>query len=128
MAVALVAVNAVSAQDMEKRTYYPGGQVKEVVVEQDGRAHYTAYHENGQLSQRGAFWMGRPDGVWRQYNEQGNLVCRVKFTAGHRTGIWVVTNVNGRDKLELKYRADKLQRISAADENGDMVVVREEKQ
>lgn len=123
--LSLIVAGTLGAQDMVKRSFHPDGQVKEVMEEEGFRTYYSAYYENGRVSQQGSFWKGKPDGTWRQYNEQGSLICRVKFDDGKRTGVWVVGEVNGRSRLMLKYRADKLEKISRVDEKGEMVVVRE---
>jgi antitoxin component YwqK of YwqJK toxin-antitoxin module len=122
--LALASGLVLNAQDMVKRTYHANGAVKEEVTEDGFRTYFTAYHTNGVISQRGSFWKNELDGTWNQYDEKGGLVCRVRFDKGHRTGVWVVNQVDGRDKLVLRYKADKLQRAARRTGKGELVVER----
>ena len=75
----------------------------------DGKAEgpYVPYHDNGELSSKGAYKNGERDGPWGTYHISGKLMIKETLKNGEREGPWEYYFVNGRLREKGTYKNGK---------------------
>ncbi len=71
----------------------------------DGR--WTAWHENGQLHESGAYSMRKEVGLWEWWGTDGSQVARGSFDQGKREGPWTYWYPDGIKMVDANYREGK---------------------
>ena len=75
----------------------------------DGKAEgpYVSYHDNGELSSKGAYKNGERDGPWVTYHISGKLMIKETLKNGEKDGPWEYYFVNGRLREKGTYKNGK---------------------
>jgi antitoxin component YwqK of YwqJK toxin-antitoxin module len=121
LSLTLLAATSMSAQDAVQRSFHPNGEVSEVRYPSGDRILFVRYFENGQVSERGAFANGKPDGIWKRFDENGGLVAKVRFENGVREGRCRYTSLDGQTSYRVNYENGRLVHGEQYDAAGALV-------
>jgi antitoxin component YwqK of YwqJK toxin-antitoxin module len=111
-------------QELLDQQHWSDGTLKSTRFLADGREHFITYHENGRISEVGAYRNGRCDGLWKRYAESGALILVARFSEGTRQGTWEFRTEENVPLGRLHFRNGALARSEQLGDLGQVVAQR----
>ncbi len=121
--LAILAAPVLFAQDRADQEFHSNGRLKSTRYSIGAREWFITYHTNGRVEEKGAFFMGKPDGEWTRSDADGRLLVQARFEHGHRVGIWRFAGADGTSG-QLQFRDGRLEHGSMFDAQGGLVASR----
>lgn len=99
----------VKAQDVVKKSFYPGGKLKSEISYSDSVRNGTAkfYYENGNLKEERNYINGKVDGTIKLYHKNGKLSEMFSLIDGKREGPTSLFDSTGTYISDIDYTSGK---------------------
>jgi antitoxin component YwqK of YwqJK toxin-antitoxin module len=111
-------------QELLEQQHWPDGTLRSTRIAHGDRIHFINFHENGLISEVGAYLNGRHDGVWKRYNDTGALILYARFENGQRHGTWEFRSEDDRPVGRLHFRNGALAEGEQFNEYGELIAYR----
>ena len=80
----------------------------------------TYYHDDGTVSQTGAYLDGKLHGQWISYNRDGEKVTQGTYTNGVKSGTWFFWD--GKELSEVKYDNNQITTVISHNSSSNVVM------
>ena len=80
----------------------------------------TYYHDDGTVSQTGAYLDGKLHGKWISYNRDGEKVTEGNYTNGVKSGTWFFWD--GKELSEVKYNNNQITTVISHNSSSNVVM------
>ncbi len=112
-------------QHVLEQQHWPDGTLRSTRIADGDRIHFITYHENGRISEMGAYHKGRYDGTWKRYTDSGALILYARFDKGQREGTWEFRTDADQPLGRLRFQNGELAEGEQFNAFGELVAYRE---